>query len=95
MYVCRLRECYDCVDWGVERSFSVLCLRHSGIVGKLESAITLLLDSMIISVCILWSNTCSSPFPRFLISLLLIILHGDMGLGSPVLGPECHVGDLF
>ena len=56
---------------------------NPSIVGRLESAITLLLDSMIISGCLLWSDTCSSP-PSFLISLFLVIFHGDMGLGSLV-----------
>ena len=47
-----LRECFVYVEWGGERSFQVLWLEHSGIVGELESAITSLLDSMIISGCI-------------------------------------------
>ena len=28
-------------------------------------------------------------------SLSLVIFHGDKGLGNPVYGQECHVGDLF
>ena len=33
----------------------------------------------------------SSP-PTFLISLFLVILHGDMGLGSPVWGMDVMLG---
>ena len=90
--------CMFCVSvlivWNgvVERSFPVLCLMHSGIVGKLASAITFSLDSMMFSLCILWSDTCSFLSPRFLISLLLVIFHGDMGLGSPVPGMNVMLG---
>ena len=54
----------------------------------------LLLDSMIVfSVHPLVWYLLSFP-PSCLISLSLVIFHGDKRLGSPVLGHGCHVGDL-
>ena len=75
----------------VERSFQVLCwaLRF---VGRLASAITFSLDSMMFSLCILWSDTCSSFSPRFLTSLFLVIFHGDMGIGKPSSGMNVMLG---
>ena len=77
----------------VEWSFPVLWLGHSGIVGKLESAITLSLDSMMFSLCILWSNTCSPLLPLFWFFVPGNLPRGNV-VGKPSLGHGCHVGDL-
>ena len=78
----------------VERSFPVLCLRHSGIVGGLKSAITLLLDSMMLSLCILGLVLVllSSLFSDFLV---FGNLPRGYVIGKPSFGHGCHVGDLF
>ena len=65
MYVQILREGYDCVEWGVGEVFPSGMFENSGVVGELESAITPLLDSMMFSLCIPWSITCSPLVPLF------------------------------
>ena len=68
--ICSWCMCVGCVSvmivWtGGLRDLSSGMFGNSCIVGELESAITLFLDSMMLSLCILWSDTCSPLLPPF------------------------------
>ena len=61
-----LCECVVCgEEWVVWEVFPSAMLRHSGLVGRLESTITFSLDNMMTSNCILWSGTYSPLLPLF------------------------------
>ena len=89
-----LRECVVCWrEMGGLRDLSKWYVQvHSSIVGRLGSTITLLLDSMMISICILWSDTCSPLLPLFWFPGLWWSSTGRWGWETQFMGMNVMLG---
>ena len=77
----------DMIVWNgvLERSFPVVCLRTQVLSGSWNLLSPFLLDSMMLSLCILWSNTCSPLLPRFWFLILGNLPWGYV-VGNPSFG---------
>ena len=83
----------DMIVWNgvLERSFPVVCLRTQVSSKSWNLLSPFLLDSMMFSLCILWSDTCSPLPPRFRFLILGNLPRGYV-VGKPSWGLYIMLG---